>query len=47
MEPLRHGLPQLGLKDVAVLFDQTLQEEKETDSLLSKLAQSKIKLKAA
>src|SRR3984885_2392693 len=38
---------QLGLKDVVGLLDQTLQEEKKTDALLSKLAQTKVNLKAA
>jgi ferritin-like metal-binding protein YciE len=38
---------QLGMKDAAALLDQTLQEEKKTDALLSKLAQSKVNLKAA
>jgi ferritin-like metal-binding protein YciE len=38
---------QLGMKDVVGLLDQTLQEEKKTDALLSKLAQSKVNLKAA
>jgi ferritin-like metal-binding protein YciE len=33
---------QLGMKDAAALLDQTLQEEKKTDALLSKLAQVKI-----
>jgi ferritin-like metal-binding protein YciE len=38
---------QLGMKDAAALLDQKLQEEKKTDALLSKLAQSQINLKAA
>jgi ferritin-like metal-binding protein YciE len=38
---------QLSMKDVAALLDQTLQEEKKTDVLLSKLAQAKVNLKAA
>jgi ferritin-like metal-binding protein YciE len=38
---------QLGMKDAAALLDQTLQEEKKTDALLSKLAQSTVNLKAA
>jgi ferritin-like metal-binding protein YciE len=38
---------QLGMKDAAALLDQTLQEEKKADALLSKLAQSTINLKAA
>jgi ferritin-like metal-binding protein YciE len=44
---LKSWATQLGLKDVAALLEQTLQEEKKTDALLSKLAQSKINLKAA
>jgi ferritin-like metal-binding protein YciE len=38
---------QLGMKDAASLLDQTLQEEKKTDALLSKLAQSTVNSKAA
>jgi len=38
---------QLGMKDAAALLEQTLQEEKKTDALLSKLAQSSVNLKAA
>jgi ferritin-like metal-binding protein YciE len=38
---------QLGMKDAAALLDQTLQEEKKTDALLSKLAQGQVNLKAA
>jgi ferritin-like metal-binding protein YciE len=38
---------QLGMKDAANLLEQTLQEEKKTDALLSKLAQAKVNLKAA
>ena len=38
---------QLGMKDAAALLDRTLQEEKETDALLSRLAQAKVSLKAA
>jgi ferritin-like metal-binding protein YciE len=44
---LKSWATQLGLKDVAALLEQTLQEEKKTDALLSKLAQSRINLKAA
>jgi ferritin-like metal-binding protein YciE len=36
-----------GMKDVVGLLDETLQEEKKTDALLSKLAESKVNLKAA
>lgn len=38
---------QLGMKEVAALLDQTLQEEKKTDALLSKLAQASVNTKAA
>jgi ferritin-like metal-binding protein YciE len=38
---------QLGLRDAAALLEQTLQEEKKTDALLSKLANAKVNLKAA
>jgi ferritin-like metal-binding protein YciE len=44
---LRTWAQQLGLKDAAALFEQTLQEEKKTDALLSKLAHNKVNLKAA
>jgi len=38
---------QLGLKDVVSLLDETLQEEKKTDALLSKLAETAVNRKAA
>jgi ferritin-like metal-binding protein YciE len=44
---LKTWATQLGMKDAAALLDQTLQEEKKTDTLLSKLAQAKVNLKAA
>lgn len=44
---LKSWATQLGLKDVAKLLDQTLSEEKETDTLLSKLAQSVVNQRAA
>jgi ferritin-like metal-binding protein YciE len=44
---LKTWATQLGMGDAAALLDQTLQEEKKTDALLSKLAQAKINLKAA
>jgi ferritin-like metal-binding protein YciE len=44
---LKTWATQLGMKDAAALLDQTLQEEKKADSLLSKLAQAKVNLKAA
>jgi len=44
---LKTWATQLGMKDAASLFDQTLQEEKKTDALLSKLAQAGVNTKAA
>ncbi len=44
---LKTWATQLGLKDAAALLEQTLQEEKKTDALLSKLAEEKVNLKAA
>ena len=44
---LKAWATQLGMKDAAALLDQTLQEERKTDALLSKLAQAKVNLKAA
>jgi ferritin-like metal-binding protein YciE len=44
---LKTWATQLGMKDAAALLDQTLQEDKKTDALLSKLAQAKVNLKAA
>jgi ferritin-like metal-binding protein YciE len=38
---------QLGMKDAARLFDETLQEEKKTDQLLTQLAESSANQKAA
>ena len=38
---------QLGMNEAWALLDQTLQEEKKTDALLSKLAETKVNLKAA
>lgn len=38
---------QLGMKDAADLFDQTLKEEKKTDQLLNELAQRGLNKKAA
>lgn len=35
------------LKEAVSLLDQTLEEEKKTDALLSKLAQSEVNAKAA
>jgi ferritin-like metal-binding protein YciE len=44
---LKAWATQLGMQDAAALLDQTLQEERKTDALLSKLAQAKVNLKAA
>jgi ferritin-like metal-binding protein YciE len=44
---LKTWATQLGMRDVAALLDQTLQEEEKTDAILSKLAQAKVNLKAA
>jgi ferritin-like metal-binding protein YciE len=44
---LKNWANQLGMKDAVSLLDQTLQEEKKTDALLSKLAETKVNLKAA
>jgi ferritin-like metal-binding protein YciE len=35
------------MKDAANLLDQTLQEERKTDALLTKLAETQVNLKAA
>jgi ferritin-like metal-binding protein YciE len=44
---LKTWATQLGLKDVVSLLDETLQEEKKTDALLSKLAEMVVNGKAA
>jgi ferritin-like metal-binding protein YciE len=44
---LRTWAQQLGMKDVAQLLDETLQEEIKTDQLLTKLATSLVNQKAA
>jgi len=44
--PEKPGRP-ARLRAAVALLDQTLQEEKKTDALLSKLAQAKVNLKAA
>ena len=44
---LKTWAAQLGMKDVVGLLDQTLQEEKKTDALLSKLAQANVNRQAA
>ncbi len=44
---LKTWATQLGMKDAAALLDQTLQEEKKTDALLSKLAQGSVNQRAA
>lgn len=44
---LKNWADQLGMKDAVSLLDETLQEEKKTDALLSELAKTKVNLKAA
>ena len=44
---LKAWATQLGMKDAAALLDQTAQEEKKTDALLSKLAQATVEKMAA
>jgi ferritin-like metal-binding protein YciE len=44
---LKNWADQLGMKDVVSLLDETLQEEKKTDALLSELAETTVNLKAA
>ena len=44
---LRTWAQQLGMDEAAKLFEQTLEEEKKTDELLTKLAESKANKKAA
>ena len=44
---LKTWAAQLGMNDAAQLFDETLQEEKKTDQLLTQLAESSANLKAA
>ena len=44
---LKNWADQLGMKDAVSLLDETLQEEKKTDALLSELAETKVNLKAA
>ena len=44
---LKAWATQLGMRDAARLLDQTLQEEKKTDKLLSQLAESTVNQKAA
>jgi ferritin-like metal-binding protein YciE len=43
---LKNWAGQLGLKDASALPDQTLQQEKKTDALLSRLAQASANLEA-
>ena len=38
---------QLGMNEASALLNQTLQEEKKTDALLSKLAETRVNLKVA
>lgn len=44
---LRSWAEQLGMQEAAKLLDQTLQEEKETDELLNKIAKGSVNRKAA
>jgi ferritin-like metal-binding protein YciE len=44
---LKTWAAQLGMNDAAQLFDETLQEEKKTDQLLTQLAENSANLKAA
>ena len=44
---LKTWASQLGLKDAVSLLDETLQEEKQTDALLSSLAESSVNQEAA
>lgn len=44
---LRAWAMQLGMKDAAKLLEQTLQEEKKTDELLTKLAEAAVNREAA
>ena len=44
---LRTWAEQLGMKDAAMILDETLQEEIKTDQLLTKLATSVVNQKAA
>lgn len=44
---LKTWAEELGLSDAAKLLDQTLQEEKKTDQLLTKLAEARVNIKAA
>jgi ferritin-like metal-binding protein YciE len=44
---LKTWAQELGLTEAATLLDQTLQEEKETDTLLTRLAEARVNMKAA
>jgi ferritin-like metal-binding protein YciE len=44
---LKNWAKQLGLKEAVSLLDQTLQEEKKTDALLTKLAEGEVNTRAA
>ncbi len=44
---LKSWAQQLGMKEAAQLLEQTLQEEKQTDELLNKIAMSSVNRKAA
>lgn len=44
---LKTWAEELGMHDAAKLLDETLQEEKKTDQLLTKLAEARVNIKAA
>ncbi|WP_230533442.1 YciE/YciF ferroxidase family protein [Microvirga roseola] len=44
---LKTWAEELGMRDATKLLDQTLQEEKKTDQLLTKLAEARVNTKAA
>jgi ferritin-like metal-binding protein YciE len=44
---LKTWAQELGLTEAVTLLDQTLQEEKETDALLTRLAEARVNVKAA
>jgi ferritin-like metal-binding protein YciE len=44
---LKTWAEELGMQDAAKLLDQTLQEEKKTDQLLTQLAEARVNIKAA
>jgi ferritin-like metal-binding protein YciE len=44
---LKTWAQELGMTEAVTLLDQTLQEEKETDALLTQLAEARVNMKAA